>query len=66
MSGLIVLDCLPADGGEKGLADIAEEVGLSHLRIDRYLFTLQAIGLLVQNPDTQKYRRVFTSGSELK
>jgi hypothetical protein len=62
LSGLIVLDCLPADGGGRGLADIAKEAGLSHSRTGRYLFTLKAIGLLVQDPDTQKYCRVFTAG----
>ncbi len=66
LSGLIVLNCLPADGSEKSLADIAKEASLSYLRTDRYLFTLQRIGLLAKNADTQKYRRVFISGSGLQ
>jgi hypothetical protein len=58
--GLMTLSCLPPDGSEWGITDIARELGLPDATVRRYIYTLRLIGLLEQNPQTRKYYRAST------
>jgi hypothetical protein len=53
---LLLLSAFPADGGERELTDLAEQVGLSASTTHRYLRTWVAVGLLEQAP-SRRYRR---------
>jgi DNA-binding MarR family transcriptional regulator len=55
--GLLVLLCLPADGGEMAVTDIAKTVGLSASTTYRYVSTLVELGLAERDPASRKYRR---------
>ena len=54
--GLLVLACFPTDGGGLAVTDVAVRLGLSPSTTHRYMTTLVAFGLLVQDPATRKYR----------
>ncbi len=56
--GLMALSCLPADGGERGTKEIAQELDLPSSTAHRYIHTLRLVGLLEQNPQTRKYYRM--------
>jgi predicted transcriptional regulator len=58
--GLLVLLCLPADGGEMGVTDIAKTVGLSASTTYRYISTLRELGFAERDSVSRKYRRVTT------
>jgi hypothetical protein len=60
--GLVALVSFPADGSERGLMEVASELGLPGSTTYRYVHTLRAIGLLAQDPVTRKYRRVQPLG----
>jgi DNA-binding MarR family transcriptional regulator len=55
--GLMVLISFPADGSERGIKDIGQELDLPISTTYRYVHTLLAAGLLARDPGTRKYRR---------
>jgi hypothetical protein len=55
--GLVVLICFPADGGERGVKELARELDLPRSTTHRYIHTLHVVGLLEQDPLTRLYRR---------
>ncbi len=59
--GLMILSCLPVDGSERGIGEIAREFGLPDATAHRYVHTLRLVGLLERNPRTRKYFRVNAS-----
>jgi hypothetical protein len=54
--GLEVLTCFPLDGTERGVAEIAKQLGMNNSTVHRYMSTLMRVGLLEQNPYTRLYR----------
>ncbi len=56
LSGLLVLACFPADGGNLGIAQLAETLSMSPSTTHRYVSTLLAVGLLERDPATRRYR----------
>ena len=58
LRALLVLAAFPRDGGERRLAEVAEEVGWSPGTTHRYVYTWVAVGVLVQDPRSRRYRRV--------
>jgi hypothetical protein len=56
LRGLAVLAAVPADGGERDLKSIANEVGLSKSTTHRYLTTWVRLGNLEQSPNSRAYR----------
>lgn len=56
--GLRVLAAFPADGGGRGVAEVAEELGMTKSTAHRYISTLVAVGLIVQQSGSRQYRRV--------
>lgn len=57
LRALIILAGFPADGTERELTTVAEEVGFSPATTYRYLRTLTAAGLLERDADSRRYRR---------
>ena len=55
--GLVVLISFPADGGERGIKEVAHELELPTSTTHRYAHTLLAVGLLEQDPRSRRYRR---------
>jgi IclR helix-turn-helix domain len=55
--GLRVLAVFPADGGLRGVAEIAKGLGMKRTTVHRYIVTFVALGLVVQDPVTRQYRR---------
>jgi IclR helix-turn-helix domain len=60
--GLEVLTCFPLDGTERGVADIASQLGMNNSTVHRYMSTLMRVGLLEQNPYTRLYRLATADG----
>jgi hypothetical protein len=56
LRGLLVLTCFPLDGTERGVADIAEQLGMNTSTTHRYMTTLLTVGLLERDPLTRRYR----------
>lgn len=56
LMGLLVLAAFPVDGSERGIAELARELGLNSSTTHRYATTLVAVGLLAHNPRTRRYR----------
>jgi hypothetical protein len=54
----MVLAAFPADGSEVELNQIATTTGLPPSTTHRYILSWTVLGLLEQNPDTRRYRRV--------
>jgi DNA-binding IclR family transcriptional regulator len=54
--GLEVLTCFPLDGTERGVADVAKQLGMNNSTVHRYMSTLMRVGLLEQNLYTRLYR----------
>jgi hypothetical protein len=59
--GLVALVSFPPDGRERGLMEVASDLGLPASTTYRYVHTLRAVGLLEQDPATHKYRRTQPS-----
>lgn len=55
LRGLFVLSLL-VDGTERGVVDIAKQLGMSSSTAHRYLTTLLVFGLVEQDQPTRKYR----------
>jgi hypothetical protein len=54
--GLEVLTCFPLDGTERGVAEVAKQLGMNNSTVHRYMSTLMRVGLLEQNSYTRLYR----------
>ncbi len=54
--GLAVLEQLRAHGGQRGIVELALELGLSPSTAHRYALTLVELGLVERCPRTRKYR----------
>jgi IclR helix-turn-helix domain len=55
--GLVVLSSFPADGSDRGIKEVAQELDLPTSTTHRYAHTLHAVGLLEQDHRTRRYRR---------
>jgi predicted transcriptional regulator len=55
--GLLVLAAFPADGGTRGLTEVAEGLGMTTSTVHRCLNTLVLAGLLERDGETRRYRR---------
>ena len=56
--GLVIVAFLLSESEEQGVLDVARALELNVSTTHRYLATLVAFGLLVQDPETRKYRLV--------
>jgi hypothetical protein len=56
LRGLSLLNCFGPDGGERGIIEIAGDLGMSPSTTHRYASTLVELGLLERCPKTRKYR----------
>jgi IclR helix-turn-helix domain len=54
--GLLILALFLSGEQGRGVVDVARQLGLSPSTTHRYISTLVAFGLLVQDPSTRKYR----------
>jgi hypothetical protein len=55
--GLAVLIAFPADGGTRGIREVAQELDLAASTTHRYVHTLLAAGLVERDARTHRYRR---------
>jgi DNA-binding IclR family transcriptional regulator len=56
LTGLVMLAAFPADGSYISSAEVARALGLHASTAQRYLMTLEAVGLVERNPLTRKLR----------
>ncbi len=56
LRGLSILTCFAPDGRERGIVELASDLGMSPSTAHRYAFTLVELGLLERCPKTRKYR----------
>jgi len=56
MRGLSILTCFGPDGRERGIVELAGDLGMSPSTAHRYALTLVELGLLERCPKTRKYR----------
>jgi hypothetical protein len=56
LRGLSLLRCFGPDGAERGIIEIAGDLGMSPSTTHRYASTLVELGLLERCPKTRKYR----------
>jgi hypothetical protein len=56
LRGLSLLACFGPDGAERGIVELARELGMSPGTAHRYAVTLVELGLLERCPRTRKYR----------
>jgi hypothetical protein len=56
LRGLSLLTRFSPDGAERGIVELAHELGMSPSTAYRYAFTLVELGLLERSPTTRKYR----------
>ena len=56
LRGLLILTCFDPGGEERGIVELADELGMSPSTTHRYALTLVELGLLERCPDTRKYR----------
>jgi hypothetical protein len=56
LRGLSLLTRFGPDGAERGIVELAHELGMSPSTAHRYAFTLVELGLLERSPTTRKYR----------
>lgn len=56
LRGLSLLTGFGPDGGERGIVELAQELGMSASTAHRYAVTLVELGLLERCPRTRKYR----------
>jgi IclR-like helix-turn-helix domain-containing protein len=56
LRGLSILMCFPDDGSERGIVELAGDVGMSPSTAHRYATTLVELGLLERCPNSRKYR----------
>jgi IclR helix-turn-helix domain len=56
LRGLSLLTGFGPDGGERGIVELADELGMSPSTAHRYALTLVELGLLERCPRSRKYR----------
>jgi len=56
LRGLSLLAGFGPDGAERGIVELAEDLGMSPSTAHRYALTLVEVGLLERCPRTRKYR----------
>lgn len=56
LRGLSLLRCFGPNGGERGIVELADELGMSPSTAHRYAVTLVELGLLERCPNSRKYR----------
>jgi hypothetical protein len=56
LRGLALLEMFDPDGGERGISELAGELGMSASTVHRYAQTLVELGLLQRCPRTRRYR----------
>jgi len=56
LRGLSLLRCFAPNGGERGIVELANELGMSPSTAHRYAVTLVELGLLERCPNSRKYR----------
>ena len=54
--GLSILARMQRDGRERGIVELARELGMSPSTAYRYAHTLVVLGLLERSPSTHRYR----------
>ena len=57
LRAVLVYAAFPVDGGERGLVDVAGELGISPSTTHRYVRAWMAVGVLVQDSQSRLYRR---------
>jgi hypothetical protein len=60
LRGLSLLTCFGPDGRERGIVELAGDLGMSPSTAHRYALTLVELGLLERCPKTRKYRLAGT------
>jgi hypothetical protein len=60
LRGLSILTCFGPDGRERGIVELAGDLGMSPSTAHRYAHTLVELGLLEQCPKTRRYRLAGT------
>jgi hypothetical protein len=60
LRGLSILTCFGPDGRERGIVELAGDLGMSPSTAHRYALTLVELGLLERCPNTRKYRLAGT------
>jgi IclR helix-turn-helix domain len=60
LRGLSILTCFGPDARERGIVELAGDLGMSPSTAHRYAFTLVELGLLERCPKTRKYRLAGT------
>jgi hypothetical protein len=60
LRGLSILTCFGPDGAERGIVEMAADLGMSPSTAHRYALTLVELGLLERCPSTRKYRLAGT------
>jgi IclR helix-turn-helix domain len=60
LRALLVLSAFPVDGGARELSDVARQLDFSPSTTHRYMRTWRVLGLLEQDADSRRYRRVST------
>ena len=56
LRGLSILTCFGPDGSERGIVELAADLGMSPSTAHRYALTLVELGLLERCPKSRKYR----------
>jgi hypothetical protein len=56
LRGLSILTCFGPDNRERGIIELAGQLGMSPSTTHRYVSTLVELGLLERSPRTRKYR----------
>jgi hypothetical protein len=60
LRGLSMLTCFGPDGRERGIVELARDLGMSPSTAHRYALTLVELGLLERCPKTRRYRLAGT------
>jgi DNA-binding MarR family transcriptional regulator len=61
LRALLVLGAFPPDGSERELRRVAKELRMSPSATHRHIRTWVAVGLLVQDPESRRYRRIVSA-----
>ncbi len=64
LRGLSILTCFGADNRERGIIEMASQLGMSPSTTHRYVSTLVELGLLERSPRTRKYRLALAPEDE--
>jgi hypothetical protein len=64
LRGLSILTCFGSDNRERGIIEMASQLGMSPSTTHRYVSTLVELGLLERSPKTRKYRLALVPEDE--